>query len=76
MDLTLENYRLSSVTGGEDALGEAVVHIRSARRTVVGRGLSTDVIEASIRAYINGVNKLCSDLPSEGPEDDTEGPEA
>ena len=61
MDLTLENYRLSSVTGGEDALGEAVVHIRSENRTVVGRGLSTDVIEASIRAYLNGVNKLCGD---------------
>ena len=61
MELTLESYRLSSVTGGEDALGEAVVHLRGARRSVVGRGLSTDVIEASIRAYVSGVNKLVGD---------------
>ena len=65
MDLTLENFRLSSITGGEDALGEAVVHIRGGRRTVVGRGLSTDVIEASIRAYISGVNKLFGDAVAE-----------
>ncbi len=65
MDLTLENFRLSSITGGEDALGEAVVHIRGGRRTVVGRGLSTDVIEASIRAYISGVNKLFGDPVAE-----------
>lgn len=60
-DLTLESYRLNSVTGGEDALGEAVVRIRYDKRSVVGRGISTDVIEASIRAYINGVNKLTED---------------
>ncbi|MEA4822687.1 MAG: 2-isopropylmalate synthase [Clostridiaceae bacterium] len=66
MDLTLESYRLSSVTGGEDALGEAVVHIRSAKRSVVGRGLSTDVIEASINAYVNGVNKLAGEPVTNG----------
>ncbi len=66
MDLTLESYRLSSVTGGEDALGEAVVHIGGAKRSVVGRGLSTDVIEASIRAYVNGVNKLAGEPAANG----------
>jgi len=60
-ELELESYRLNSVTGGEDALGEAVVRIRYDKRSVVGRGVSTDVIEASIRAYINGVNKLTED---------------
>jgi len=55
----LDNFSLHSVTEGEDALGEAVVKIRHGEEeeSITGRGLSTDVIEASIKAYINGVNR-------------------
>ena len=60
-EFTLENYTLSSVTEGEDALGEALVRISLDGRIVTGRGVSTDVIEASIKAYINGVNKMVSE---------------
>jgi 2-isopropylmalate synthase len=57
--LALDDYQLDSVSEGEDALGDARVVIRSeAGRLYAGRGLSTDVIEASIKAYINAVNKL------------------
>lgn len=54
----LYNYSIHSVTEGEDALGEAVVKVKCEDEYVTGRGLSTDVIEASILAYINALNKL------------------
>lgn len=54
----LENYSIHSISEGKDALGEAVVKVKSGEEFVTGRGLSTDVIEASIFAYLNAVNKL------------------
>lgn len=54
----LENYSIHSVSDGNDALGEVTVKLRSGDTVVTGRGLSTDIIESSILAYINGVNKL------------------
>ena len=58
INIELEDYQLNSVTEGEDALGDAFVKIRTGEKTYSGRGLSTDVIEASIHAYINAVNKM------------------
>ena len=58
LDITLENFSLNAVTDGEDAMGEAVVKLRCGNTLVTGCGLSTDVIESSIRAYINGINKI------------------
>ena len=58
VDYELDSYSLQSVTEGRDALGEATVKLRKGRHTVTGRGLSTDVVEASIRAYVNGINKV------------------
>lgn len=55
---TLEDYAIRSTSEGKDALGEVMVKIKAGDRTFTGRGLSTDVIEASILAYINGINKL------------------
>jgi 2-isopropylmalate synthase len=54
----LEDYSINSVTEGNDALGEVIVKIKCGDKNVIGRGLSTDVIEASIMAYINGLNRL------------------
>jgi 2-isopropylmalate synthase len=57
--LNLEDYQLGSVTEGEDALGDATVKIKNSDGEIFsGRGLSTDVIEASILAYIDAVNKM------------------
>ena len=53
----LKNYSIQSVTEGEDALGEVVVKILKEDEIITGRGLSTDIIEASIKAYINAINK-------------------
>lgn len=58
MPLKLQNYKINAVSHGEDALGEVVVKVASENRTVTGRGLSTDIIEASMLAYINAINKL------------------
>ncbi len=54
----LLDYQVKSVTGGKDALGEVSVKIGRKGSVVSGRGASTDIIEASIKAYVNAVNKL------------------
>jgi len=53
----LESFNIKAVTEGRDALGEVSVKISRDGRFYVGRGLSTDVIEAAIKAYISAVNK-------------------
>ena len=55
----LLDYSLRAVTSGKDALGEVSVKIKARGREVVGRGASTDIIEAGAKAYVNAVNKLC-----------------
>lgn len=54
----LLNYNLRAVTRGKDALGEVTVRLKYKEKEVVGRGTSTDIIEASAKAYVNAVNKL------------------
>ena len=54
----LLDYQIKSVTSGKDALGEVSIKIGSKDAIVSGRGASTDIIEASIKAYVNAVNKL------------------
>ncbi len=57
-DYELTDYSLRSVTEGEDALGEAMVKMVYRGAAVTGRGVSTDILEASIKAYVNAVNKM------------------
>ncbi|MBA7664538.1 2-isopropylmalate synthase [subsurface metagenome] len=54
----LESYSIRAVTGGKEALGEATVRITEDGRTFIGRGISTDIIEASARAYIDAINRM------------------
>jgi 2-isopropylmalate synthase len=54
----LERYEIRAVTSGTQAMGEVTVQLQQGDRKVVGRGASTDVIEASAKAYIDGLNKL------------------
>ena len=56
--LMLENYTIRAVTGGKDALGEVTVKVSNDGEIFMGRGFSTDIIEASIKAYINAINRL------------------
>jgi 2-isopropylmalate synthase len=57
-EVRLEDYSIKSVSQGKDALGE--VHVILAQNDIAaqGRGLSTDILEASARAYVDAVNKL------------------
>ena len=57
---TLKKYEIRAVTSGTEAMGEVTVHLEEGGRTVLGRGASTDVIEASAKAYLNGLNQLAS----------------
>jgi 2-isopropylmalate synthase len=52
------DFKVSSVTGGRDALGDVVIRLEADGRAASGRGVSTDIVEASARAYLNAVNKL------------------
>ena len=61
MDVNLESFSLNAVTDGEDAIGEAVVKISHNGDIYTGTGISTDIIESSIRAYLNGINKAAAD---------------
>lgn len=58
LSIGLDNYHLNAVTQGRDALGEVQVEMSYQDRTITGRGTSTDIIEASVKAYLNGLNKL------------------
>jgi 2-isopropylmalate synthase len=60
MKTRLMDYRLEAVTAGKDALGEVVVKIASGKRIAIGRGSSTDIVEASAKAFLNAVNKLAA----------------
>ncbi|NMC75263.1 MAG: 2-isopropylmalate synthase, partial [Geobacteraceae bacterium] len=54
----LLQYMVEGITGGTDAQGEVTVRLADGNRTVIGRGSSTDIIEASAKAYINALNRL------------------
>ncbi len=56
----LIDYSIRSVTSGKDALGEASVKVEVKNQVVTGRGTSTDIIEASVKAYLNVMNKIAS----------------
>jgi len=55
---SLADYAIKAVTGGTDAMGEATVKVRDGDGLFVGRGTSTDILEASARAYLSAVNKI------------------
>ena len=54
----LDDFRIQSVTEGREAIGNAIVKLKSDGKVYSGNGLSTDIIGASIRAYISAVNKI------------------
>lgn len=54
----LEDFQIQSVTEGKEAMGDALVKLRHGGKLFSGKGISTDIIGASIRAYINALNKI------------------
>ena len=54
----LDDFQIQTVTEGRDAMGQALVKLRADGRVYSGSGISTDIIGASIRAYISALNKI------------------
>jgi 2-isopropylmalate synthase len=70
VDAILREYDLRALTGGRDAQGEVHLELVSNGKSYRGRGRSTDVIEASVLAYVNAVNRALR-ATSAAPEADT-----
>ena len=58
LPINLREYSIRAVTSGAEAMGEVTVKIDDDGAIVIGRAASTDIIEASAKAYINVINKL------------------
>ncbi|MBM3246550.1 MAG: 2-isopropylmalate synthase [Candidatus Omnitrophica bacterium] len=56
----LLDYRIEAVTKGRDALGEVNVKLNIKDKIISGKWASTDIIEASVRAYLDAINKIIS----------------
>ncbi|MBR4235272.1 MAG: hypothetical protein IKR85_04330 [Clostridia bacterium] len=54
----LDDFSIQSLTGGQEAVGEALVRLRDGGKLYSGRGISTDIVGSAIRAYINALNKI------------------
>lgn len=57
-EFQLEEFKLDAITGDVDAQAQSTVMVKKGDTTFIGRGQSTDIVEASIRAYINGINRF------------------
>ena len=55
---TLARYEIKAITEGSEAMGKVTVCLAEAGVKVIGQGASTDIIEASVKAYIDAANKL------------------
>lgn len=54
----LDDFQVQAVTEGKEALGSSIVKLRNNGKLYSGNGISTDIVAASIRAYINALNKI------------------
>ena len=54
----LDDFQIQAVTEGREAMGQTVVKLRAGGKVYSGQGISTDIVGASIRAYINALNKI------------------
>jgi 2-isopropylmalate synthase len=66
VEATLVSYDIRAVTGGAEAMGEVTVRLERKGTRVFGKGVSTDVIEASARAFVDGLNKIVAATPDGG----------
>jgi 2-isopropylmalate synthase len=63
VDAKLVEFHVAAVGGGTDALGDVTVQVEHGGTRVTGRGVATDVVEASARAYLQAVNRLVRGTP-------------
>jgi 2-isopropylmalate synthase len=62
IEFELDTFTINAVSEGKDAQGEVIVKIAKDGKLYTGRGLSTDIIESSIKAYLNAINKMLDEL--------------
>jgi 2-isopropylmalate synthase len=60
VDASLLAFQVAAVTPGSDAVGDVSVTVEVAGQRVTARGVSTDVVEASARAFLHAINKVVS----------------
>jgi 2-isopropylmalate synthase len=58
MKVTLSDYNIEAVSEGKDAIGAVKMIVKSGDIEVMGSGISTDVIEASIKSYLDALNRI------------------
>lgn len=58
VDHSFDLYRISSISSGKETMGEVTVKLTCDDRTFTGRGLNTNIVDASVRAYLRAMNKL------------------
>ena len=56
--LELDDFRIQAMTEGRDSTGETIIRLRSQGKLYSGRGVSTDIVGASIMSYVNALNKI------------------
>lgn len=54
----LDDFQIQAITEGREAMGQTIVKLRSNGKLYSGRGISTDIVGASVHAYINALNKI------------------
>lgn len=57
----LDDFKIQTVSRGKESLGSALIKLRSNGKVYSGNGISTDIVSACIRAYINALNKIVYD---------------
>ena len=60
IEVSVRDYRIRAVTRGKEAQGEVQIELEHSGRRIRGRGLSTDILEASALAYLAAINRLRS----------------
>ncbi len=57
-DIDLVEYHVDAITGGTDALIDVIIKLQKGDKLISARGTEPDIIDASVKAYISGVNRL------------------
>jgi len=65
LDARLVSFNVGAITGGTDALGEVTIGIQLDGNFHTGRGIATDIVEGSARAYLNAINRAVSTSPAQ-----------
>ncbi len=60
-NISLQEYHVDAISGGTDAMVDVVVKLTDGKRIIDARGSSEDIIKASVKAMLNGVNRLLWD---------------